>query len=250
MNALGGPGVACSAIRVRRFAAGELAGDERARTQDHLAACARCQETVREIGDERLRVAAELPFEALAAGVAERLASPAGGRAGRAGRLGRAVSRWAPAVALAAGVLLAVTYPTLLRLGGEGASVRTKGAAEVTLWVREGAEARALAPDEPVPVRAALRVGLSPAGRRFAAVALVDADGPVILHAGAAQAGVLPGAFEWTGAGTGTLVVVLDDVPIDPAALAERLAHGGPAAARPRSGAEVIVRPLRRGDGR
>jgi hypothetical protein len=246
---LGGPGVGCSAMRVRRLAAGELAGDEHARTQEHLAACARCQDVVREIGDERARVATELPFEALAAGVAERLAAPAGGRVGRAGRLGRAVSRWAPAAALAAGVMLAVAYPTALRLRGEGATFRTKGAAEVTLWIRDGAEARALAPDEPVPGRAALRVGLSPAGRRFAAVALVDADGAVILHAGAAQAGVLPGAFEWTGAGTGTLVVVLDDSPIDPAALVDRLARGGPAAAPPGRGAEVIVRTLRRGEG-
>jgi hypothetical protein len=113
--------------------------------------------------------------------------------------------------------------------------------------VREAGGARALAPGEPVPQSAALRVGLSPAGRAFAAVALLDRDGAVILHAGAADDGVLPGAFEWTGAGEGTLVVVLHDAPIDAAALADRLARGGPAAAAPGPGAEVIVRPLRRG---
>jgi hypothetical protein len=106
--------------------------------------------------------------------------------------------------------------------------------------------ARPLAPGEPVPARAALRVGLSPAGRRFAAVALLDADGAVVLHAGRAEAGVLPGAFEWSGPAEGTLVAVLADAPVDAAALADRLARGGAAAASPGGDAEVLVRPLRR----
>lgn len=237
-HALGGPGVACSAMRIRRLAAGELAGEERARTEEHLAACARCQEVDRELGIERARLAADLPFEALAVGVAERLAR-APGRARPWRALGMVVG-------LAAGILCVVAVPVVLRVAQDRSSVRTKGGAELSVWVSDPGGARALAPGEPVPGRAALRVGLSPAGRRFAAVALIDADGAVILHAGAAEAGVLPGAFEWTGAGEGTLVAVLDDAPIDAAALASRLAQGGPSAAAPGASAEVVVRPLRR----
>jgi hypothetical protein len=235
---LGGPGLACSAMRIRRLAAGELAGAERARTEEHLAACARCQEVGRELEAERRRLEAELPFEEFAAGVAERLARPTRTPPRRLAGLG---------VALAAGVLCAVAVPIVLRVSRDEPGVRTKGGAELTLWVQDGGAARALAPGEPIPPRASLRVGLTSAGRRFAAVALVDADGAVILHAGAAPAGVLPGAFEWTGAGEGTLVAVLDDAPIDAAALAERLARDGPAAAGKDGGAEVVLRPLRRG---
>jgi hypothetical protein len=239
---LGGPGVACSAMRIRRLAAGELAGEARARAEEHLAACARCQEVDHEIAAERGRLAADLPFEVLAAGVAERLA-----RAARAARP-RRVRALRAGMALAAGLAFAVAVPAVLRIARERPdAVRTKGGAEITVWVREDGGARALAPGEAVPGGAALRVGLSPAGRRFAAVALLDADGAVILHAGAAEAGVLPGAFEWTGAGEGTLVAVLDDAPIDAAALADRLARGGPRAAAPDAGAEVVVRRLRRG---
>jgi len=117
----------------------------------------------------------------------------------------------------------------------------------VTVYVRDGEGVRALAPGEPVPPGAALRVGLAPAGRRHAAVVLLDADGAAPLYAGPATAGVLPGAFEWTGAGAGTVVAVLDDVPVDAAAVARRIGAGGPAAAAPRAAAEVLVLPLVRG---
>lgn len=235
---LGGPGVACSSMRVRRFEAGELSGDERARTESHLAACARCQATQREHVRERALLARDLPFEALAAGVAERLARPPARR-----RPARLVG-----LALAAGLAAAVAVPALLRAPlDDGTGVRLKGGAELTLYARGGAAAHALAAGEPVPPGAALRIGLAPAGRKFAVVALLDADGAVVLYAGAAQAGVLPGAFEWTGSGEGTLVAVLSDEPIDAERLAARLSGDGPAAAAPTGGAEVIVRALRRG---
>jgi hypothetical protein len=240
-TALGGPGVACSAMRIRRLAAGELSAEERARTEAHLAGCARCQEVRREVDAERARVAAELPFEVLAAGVAERLAREPAPRRARRATLAIA--------ALAAAVLAAVAVPAVRRaLQGDGAgdATRLKGGAALTIWVGEASAARVLAPGEPVPAGAALRVGLAPGGHRWAAVALVDADGAVVLHAGPAAAGPLPGAFEWVGAGEGTLVAVLADAPVDAAALAERLRRLGPAAAAPGPGAEVVLRPLRR----
>jgi hypothetical protein len=235
---LGGPGVACSTMRVRRLEAGELAGDERARTEAHVASCARCQATQRELSRERGALAVDLPFEAMAAGVAERLARPPARR-----RHGRILG-----LALAAGLAAAVAVPALLRAPiDDRPGVRLKGGASLTLYAREGTAAHALAADDLVPPGAALRLGLSPAGRKFAAVALLDADGAAILYAGPATAGVLPGAFEWTGTGEGTLVAVLDDRPIDAEALAARLSRSGPSAASPGAPAEVLVRTLRRG---
>jgi anti-sigma factor RsiW len=228
-------------MRVRRLAAGELSGEDRARTEAHVAGCARCQATVAELAAERARVEADLPFETFAAGVAERLAAapPRPRRRLRAAGL-----------ALAAGVAVALAVPALLRLGPERSEpgFRVKGGAELSVWVPGPGpgDARALAAGEPVPRGAALRVGRPAGPHRFAAVALVDGDGAAVLYAGTAAPGPLPGAFEWTGAGDGTLVAVLDDRPVDGPALAARLSRGGVAAASPGGGAEVVVRPLRR----
>ncbi|HMC35263.1 MAG TPA: hypothetical protein VKH65_12675, partial [Myxococcales bacterium] len=66
---LGGPGTGCSAMRVRRLTAGELQGADRDRTQQHVDGCARCQAVLRELADERVRLARDVPFDAFAAGV-------------------------------------------------------------------------------------------------------------------------------------------------------------------------------------
>lgn len=234
---LGGPGVACSTMRVRRFEAGELRGEEAARTEAHLDGCARCQETLRELARERALLARDLPFETMAAGVAERLA-----RSRPRPRAARVIG-----MAIAAGLAAAVAVPALLRTHPEDETgVRLKGGAELTLFSRSGDAATPIATPQPVPPGAALRIGLSPGGRKYAAVALLDADGAAVLYAGEARAGVLPGAFEWTGSDRGTLVAVLADEPIDPVALAERLARDGTKGATPGGDAEVIVRPLER----
>lgn len=236
--ALGGPGVACSALRIRRLLAGELEGEERSRTADHLAVCARCQETDRTASRERARLAVDLPFEDFASGVAERLVRPPG----------RARTRRAAGLALAAGLAIAVAIPGVLRLvGGREDGWRLKGSGEIAVYVSAPGGARPLAPGEPVPAGSALRLGLPPEGGGFAAVALLDADGVTILHEGAVERGVLPGAFEWTGAGDGTLVAVVDGAPVDGEALARRLRRGGLAAASPGGRAVVLLRPIRRG---
>jgi hypothetical protein len=237
-TSLGGPGVSCSAMRIRRLDAGELAVADRARTEAHLAACTRCQAVQREISAERAAVVEALPFDALAAGVAERLARPEPRR-----RRLRGVG-----LALAAGLAVAAAIPAVLQVAQERSSIRTKGGADVTVYVRAAGEARSLAPGEAVPAGATLRVGLSTGGRHYAAIVLLDADGAAVLFAGPTTGGVLPGAFEWTGAGrgTGTLVAVLDDAPVDAAALARRITANGVSGASPGGGAEVVVRPLRR----
>lgn len=243
---LGGPGVACSSMTLRRLAAGELSAELAARTTAHLAGCARCQAAAREQEAERRALAAELPFEAFAAGVAERLAT------GLTARPARPAWRRALPLALAAAVALGVAVPLVGRLARHGSGLlpesdltRLKGGSTATLHLGERAGARPLAPGEAIPRGAALRLALSPAGRRFAAAALLDEDGPVLLLSGPAASA--PGsAFEWTGR-RGALVVVFDDVAVDGAALLDRLARGGAAAASPGGAAEVLVLPLGRG---
>ena len=253
---LGGPGVACSAMALRRLAADELEGDARERAEAHLAGCARCQAAAREQAAERAALDAELPFEAFAAGVAERRvvagddASPAAPRAAASPRRGW---RRALPLALAASLAAVAALPLLSRVGPAGREdvtrTRLKGAASATLHVREGAGSRSLAPGEPVPAGAPLRLGLSPGGHRFAAAVILDEDGAALLAdgpAGGPGPGLLGEAFEWTGR-RGQLVVVLDDAPVDGAALVARLRAGGAAAASPGGAAEVVVLPLSRG---
>ena len=234
--ALGGPGLGCSAMRLRRLAAGELAGEDRARAEEHLAGCARCQAAAREIEAERRDLAEALPFQEFAAGVAERLARPER----------RPLALRALPLALAAGLAVAVAAPFLLRLTRPEDGTRVKGGASAVLFAQEGTAVRALAPGEPIPEGARLRLSLLPAGRRNAAAFLVDADGAALLYAGPALAGPLPDAFEWTGRGTGTLLVLLSDGPLDAEALGARLEREG-AGAEPPPGAESIRIQLRRG---
>lgn len=238
---LGGPGAGCSRTRVLRLLAGELGGVERARAEEHLAGCARCQAARDEAAADGRAVRAALPFETLAAGVAERLA-----RAERPGPARRPRRRRWP-LALAAAALAVAAVPLLARLArppGDDA-VRLKGGGPaLAVYVDEGG-GRALSPGEAVRPGARLRVGLAPGGRRYAAVALVDADGVALVYAGAATSGPLPGAFEWTGEGAGALVAVLSDAPVDGAALRARLARGGAAAAA-EPGASVVTWALRR----
>ncbi len=220
MNTTNASGPDCSATRVRRLLAGELVDPERGATELHLSACPRCQRIRREWQADRRALETQLPFERFAAGVAERLA-----RAQAPPR--RAARRWVP-LALAATLAVGVAVPLVARLGpSPGDEVRRKGGgASVAVYVQEGGAARALGPAEPVPAAARLRVGLEPAGRRFAAVLLVDEDGAATLYAGSARAGPLPGAFEWTGR-RGELVAVVDDEPVDAEAVAGRIRRGG-----------------------
>lgn len=241
-----GPGIPCSIARVRRLEAGELAPEERARVLAHVADCARCRESQGQLDAERAALEATLPFGPFAAGVAERLARARAPRPPRRRHLvGLLV---AASVPLAAMVPLALAVRAPRRADVDAVSVagaRAKGDAELTVYVRDGLEARVLAPGEPVPAGVALRIALARTARAHAAVALVDEDGPTLLYAGPARPGPLADAFEWTGR-DGSLVLVLDDAPVDTTALALRLSARGVVAASPRPAAEVIVRPLGR----
>ncbi len=227
---LGGPGPACSATRVRRLLAGELAGAEGERVAQHLAACARCQAVQREIAQEKAELARAVPFEAFAAGVAEKLALGSEPRA-------RKIARWvaplaaAAAVALVAGAAL-VHRPLTEESGASRAKqsgarekqsgVRSKGGASAQLFVLNPVDARGvreLGVAEPVAQGARLQIFLHPSGRKYAAAVLVEPGESTVLYSGPAVQGALPQSFEWTGAGQATLLLVLADAPMS----AERL---------------------------
>jgi hypothetical protein len=223
---LGGPGTACSATRLRRLRAGELRGAELERTEQHVRECVRCQATLRELDEERARLLRDVPFEAFAAGVAEKLVrAPAPPR----------WLRWAP-LAAAAGLLLALgTSMTLLR-SDEG--VRIKGGATVALYQRSGTQVLGV---ERKVASGPIVVRLKPAGHAYVAVVLAEPGETSLLYNGPARP-ELPNAFEWTGsARQATLIAVFSERPIDARALLRSGAEAAPHAA------EVVRVPLERG---
>jgi hypothetical protein len=201
---LGGPGPGCSAMRVRRLVAGELAGAEKERTEAHVAGCERCARVQQEIAREREALRRDLPFPAFAAGVAEKLAAKP--RRQWAGR-------WAP-LAVAASVLMMVGAGLVVR---REPTERPKGGASAQLFVQDASGVRALDPEEPLAPGARLLLKLSPAGRKQAAAVLIEPGETSVVYDGPAVDGPLPQAFEWTGRGVATLLVVLSDSRMDAA---------------------------------
>ena len=225
---LGGPGAGCSAMRVRRLLAGELSGVEKERTEAHVAGCARCAAVREEIAAEREALRRDVPFPQFAAAVAEKLAH-------RPQR--RFATRWAPLAAAAGVALIAGTL--LVRTPAERTDpVRTKGPASAHLFVQDRQGVHELSAGEPVADGARLLLSLQPSGRKRAAVVLVEPGEVSVIYEGPAMNGTLPQAFEWTGRGVATLLVVLSDSAVDAKSI-----HS--AADAPR-GADVLTVTLRR----
>jgi hypothetical protein len=201
---LGGPGAGCSALRVRRLLAGELAGVEKERTEAHVRECERCARVEQEIAAEREALRRDVPFPQFAAAVAEKLAR----------RPQRSfASRWAP-LAAAAGVLL-VAGTLLMRGPPDTETVRIKGGAAAHLFVQDQAGVRELASDGTVAPGARLLLSLQPAGRKRAVAVLLEPGEASVVYDGPAVEGTLPQAFVWTGKGVATLLVVLSDTKVD-----------------------------------
>jgi anti-sigma factor RsiW len=240
---LGGPGPGCSAIQVRRLVAGELPELERDRLRAHIAGCQRCQTIEREIAAEAEALHAALPFDAFAAGVAERLVAP---RERGPGQLRRLVT---PVLALAASVMVAVAVPRLMNLSGPTAErTRVKGGAGASLFIQDAHGVHELEPGAAVPSAARLRVSLRTAGHAFVAVALREPGEVSLIYAGPAREGPLPDAFEWTSGRTADLVVAFDDRPVNGVALTQQLRAGETSVglAKSHPGSEWVVRSLSR----
>jgi hypothetical protein len=213
-------------MRVRRLLAGELSGVEKERTEAHVAGCERCAAVRQEIIAEREALRRDVPFPQFAAAVAEKLAH-------RSQR--RFATRWAP-LAAAAGV--ALIAGTLLVRRPDVETVRSKGAASAQLFIQDRKGVHELAAGEPVGEGARLLLSLQPAGRKRAVAVLVEPGETSVIYDGPAVNGTLPQAFEWTGKGVATLLVVLSDSAVDAKSIRS-------AADAPR-GADVLAVTLRR----
>jgi hypothetical protein len=140
---LGGPGVGCSAMRVRRLLADELAGPEREKTQTHVDGCSRCQKTIRELHEESVAVRRDLPFPAFAAGVAEKLARQRRPR----------FAQWTAFAAAAAALIVAGAVVLRTDDGGQAMQrERSKGGSIAQLFVQDGQGTRAMAAGEMSPM--------------------------------------------------------------------------------------------------
>jgi hypothetical protein len=214
-------------MRVRRLLAGELSGLEKERTEAHLQGCERCAAVQAEIAAEREALRRDVPFPQLVAAVAEKLAR----RPQRS-----LLSRWAP-LAAAAGVALVAGTALILRPTDDG-TVRSKGGAAAQLFVQDQSGVHELAAGGAVAPGARLMLSLQPGGHKRAAAILIEPGEASVVYDGPAVNGPLPQAFDWTGKGVATLLVVLSDSQVD----AKSIRSAGDA---PR-GADVLTVTLRR----
>ncbi|HEX9577600.1 MAG TPA: hypothetical protein VF993_07595 [Myxococcales bacterium] len=192
--------MSCSAIQVRKWMAGELTGKERDLTTAHVAGCARCAAAMREVEQEEEALRRDVPFDAFAAGVAERLAQRPPWR----------LSHLAP-LAAAAGLLLVAGAALVLRPSDDG-GVRAKGGVSAQLFVQDAKGVRELGV-EPVAPGARLRLSLHPGSHERAKAVLIEPGERTTIYEGAAVSGPLPLAFEWTGSGKATLQITFPDAP-------------------------------------
>ena len=188
--------MSCSSMQVRRFMAGELAGADQEQVAAHVAACAKCGAVQRGIERESEALRRDVPFDAFAAGVAERLARRPVWR----------LSRLAP---LAAAGLLLVAGTALVLRPSDDSGVRSKGGVSAQLFVQDAKGVHELGSD-PVAPGAHLRLSLHPGAHRNVKAILVEPGEKTVIYQGPAVSGPLPLAFEWTGAGQATLRVELD----------------------------------------
>jgi hypothetical protein len=250
---LGGPksvaAQTCSALRVRRLVAGELPVDESATAEDHLASCAKCRAVRAEVEGERRALAEAVPFEAFAAGVAERLArAEAPAAAPRRLQRYQRATLWLGSLAAAAAVF-AVVHTNPGRVGttepaGLARETRTKGGPALSVFAVRATRTFALREGEASEQGDRLLPSLEPAGHPYAIVALLEPKEISLLFNGHARPGPLPEAFEWTGGSArARIAAVYSDAPLDEAAVLAALLGGAPDGIQ---GAQVVFHTLER----
>lgn len=215
-------------LKLRRLRAGESVGDEAAA---HAAACPQCRARSKELDDEQRRFEQTISFDRFTAGV-ERAARRPAALPAPAPLTSRA--RWTvPALGAAAALALVVTFSARHR--GDAEHNRSKGGADVVVYVGGGAAQRiagsgapeALAPGERI------RIGYKAGAHRYlTAVSLDDHGAATALYPesgsslalprdprGAGETHYLPDSVELLGAGAERVVVVLSDQPLEVAAV-------------------------------
>ncbi|MDY7229796.1 DUF4384 domain-containing protein [Hyalangium rubrum] len=215
---------------LRRLHAGELSTAEATRARTHAAECEQCGAVLRDAEGAQRQFEADIPFERFEAGV-----NRAVEKAEKQQKSSRAaVVRWAgPVVAIAAAVLVVVAARPLLD-SGTVPGVRTKGGATAELRIGGGEGPQRVAQvDAPETLNRGerVRLGYTPAERKYVLALSVDASGEVTpLYPETGQslpvepgAGPhwLPGSLEFTGLGAERVVVLLSDTPVTVAQASE-----------------------------
>ena len=224
---LGGPSSPCSVNRVRRLRAGELTGDEKSRTASHLLACEKCRAADRELEAEQEALLEQLPFDAFAAGVAEKLAVSAPAK--------KRFPAWIPAAA-AACLLLGIGVPFGLSRQGSGEAAdgnRTKGGSFAQLYVKDAAGLHDWQAGQKIPEDADVHAELKAEAGPFAAVVLQEGNEVHPLFSGIArQPDGKPRvvSFGWTGTHGATLYIARGrrHLEVDQLAAAVRASPGAP----------------------
>ena len=274
-----GATAACSALRVRRWLAGELTADEAKLAEAHVAGCARCQAVGAEVEHERAELVRSITFEDFATGVAEKLAVaapeapppsilarpskpsiPPGWRqgvtwralnvaaslafiAGMAGVLWQSAqhlpSGQDPSGGPAGGLDFGPTTPL-----HDWQRLRTKGGAGLGVFALRAARSFSLREGEKAQAGDRLLPALEPGGHSHVVVLLVEPGEVSVLYRGPARGGPLPEAFEWTGSGReARLVAVYADGPLAAEAVMAAVKAGRVAEGQ---GVEVVERRIER----
>lgn len=229
-------------LRLRRFAAGELVGDEHDAVSTHVAGCAGCGRRLEALRGEQNAFERQISFDRFAAGVerAARVPAPAPVVVRWWGR--PANTRSFVAVfslgAVAATAALVITARPLFEMARERTAANEarsinhlKGGEHASLTVRvappdEGQQRTAAVNGvETLGVGERLRIGVRAAGRRYLFAISIDDQGvvtPLYPEVGisvalppASDLQYLPDAIELTGRGRERLVVVLTDEPTE-----------------------------------
>ena len=230
-------------MRLRRFLAGELAGEEKDAVADHAATCAACARRLEGLRAEQRAFEGQVSLDRFSAGVERAVRVPQG-------TAKPAVLRWwkRPTSAasfagmfglgaVAATVALIVTAQPLFE------QIRVRNAADAALHrnnLKGGGPQMAIriaAPDdgpqrtaaesaiEPLVRGERLRIGVRPGGRRYLFSVSIDDKG--VVTALYPETGVsvavpptidlqyLPDSVELTGSGIERVIVVLSDEPLE-----------------------------------
>jgi len=230
-------------MRLRRFLAGELGGDEQEAVTRHAASCPECARRLETLRAEQRTFEGQISFDRFAAGVERAARVPHGTGKPSATRWWKRPTSAASFAgmfglgAIAATVALIVTAQPLFE------QIRVRNAADAALHrnnVKGGGPQMAVriaAPDdgpqrtasetavEPVARGERLRIGVRPGGRRYLFAVSIDDKGAVTAlypETGVSVAvppttdlQYLPDSVELTGSGIERLIVVLSDEPLE-----------------------------------
>src|SRR6476620_9338800 len=161
-------------LTLRRRRAGEALGPDGPAIEAHATSCSDCRARIRALDDEQRRFEQEISFDRFAAGV-ERAA-----RGASKAKRRPALNNWiAPVLAMAACVVAMVTF--VPRPVMQQPTTRSKGGAEITVWVAgvDGQRNARVDSAEPLARGERLRIGYKSGDHRYLIALTIDERGVV-----------------------------------------------------------------------